>query len=511
MDLEQLRQERITKTSAIRQHNVNPYPYKYIISHTVKSALESFLQKEQTAPQPLETDSDKMTVSIAGRLRLIRIMGKASFADIHDETGKIQLYFRKDDIGENNYTLFKLLDLGDIIGVQGFLFRTKTGEITIHVTSFELLSKSIRPLSDKWKGLRDPETRARQRYLDLIMNPSVRQVFNKRANMLALSRQFLQNLGFMEVETPILQPLYGGALARPFVTHHNSLDMQLYLRIADELYLKRLIVGGMEKVFEVCKDFRNEGMDRMHNPEFTMIELYQSYADYNDIMELTQNWILFLADNILSSRMLSYQGHSIDLTPPWPKESYCGLVKKYAGIDILTSSDDDLKKTAAKYEPVKDHSRENRGKLIDLIFSESVEPYLDGPIFVTDFPLEISPLTKVHRLDDRLTERFELYFFKREIANAYSELNDPLEQRRRFEQQVRWQESGDEETQPMDEDFLRALEYGMPPTGGLGLGFDRVVMLFTDQPSIRDVILFPQLRPEEFTAPEEYSEDEQTE
>lgn len=499
MDLEKLRQERITKAENLREMGINPYPYKFELSHSARQIRDDFDDLE-----------DKVTVQAAGRVRLIRKMGKASFADIHDETGKIQLYFRRDDIGVEKYTSFKKLDLGDIIGVTGKPFKTKTGEITIKVEDYELLCKAIRPLSDKWKGLRDKETRYRQRYLDMIMNPGVKQVFYQRAEMLSFSRKFLIEKGFIEVETPILQPLYGGALAKPFVTHHNSLDMQLYLRIADELYLKRLIVGGMEKVFEVCKDFRNEGMDRMHNPEFSMIELYQAYADYNDIMALVELWLTGMSQEIIGSLKIDYQGTEIDLSLPWPRKGYCDLIEEHAGLKILEMSDAELREAAGQIDSTGDFCRDNRGKLIDIIFSETVEPHLTGPVFVVDFPKEISPLTKVHRNNYRLTERFELYMFNQEVANAYSELNDPIEQRRRFEEQVRWGESGDEETQPMDEDFLRALEYGMPPTGGLGVGFDRLVMIFTGQPSIRDVILFPQLRPEEVAAPEEFDpEDEE--
>jgi len=498
MDLGELRQERISKAEKLREMGINPFPYKYDITHTAADIIDDF-----------ESLAKKKTVSVAGRLRLIRRMGKASFADLHDRTGKIQLYIRQDEVGEDNHTAFKLIDIGDIIGVEGVPFSTKTGEKTIKVKKLELLSKSIRPLSDKWKGLRNKEMRYRQRYLDMIMNPDVKKVFEKRTKMLYYVREFLNNRGYLEVETPILQPLYGGAMARPFVTHHNTLDMELYLRIADELYLKRLIVGGMDKVFEVCKDFRNEGMDRMHNPEFSMIELYEAYADYNDMMELTEKMITGMAETINGTTKLKFQGEEIDLTPPWEKKRYFDLIEEYAGVSLLGASDSELLETAKKIAPEQGLDNKNRGQLIDHIFTEKVEPNLAGPIFVTDFPKEISPLTKAHReFPEHLVERFELYLFSNEIANAYSELNDPVDQRNRFEQQVRWSESGDEETMPMDEDFLRSLEYGMPPTGGLGIGFDRLVMLFTDQPSIRDVILFPQLRPEEISAPEEFDEEE---
>ena len=495
MDLNSLKQDRIDKTQKIRDMGIDPYPYGFSVTYTAADITDKFSELEE-----------KVAVRTAGRLRLIRRMGKASFADIHNRTGKVQLYFRRDDIGVEAYAAFKLLDIGDIIGVEGIPFRTKTGEITIRVSHLSILAKSLRPLSDKWKGLRNPEMRQRQRYLDLIMNREVAEVFIRRARMMDFCRKFLVERGYLEVETPILQPLYGGALARPFITHHNTLDMNLYLRIADELYLKRLIVGGMERVFEVCKDFRNEGIDRTHNPEFTMIELYEAYADYNDMMDLLQEWMVGMAGEILGGKKLTYQGTDIDLSPPWQKRDYCGLIEEHAGIDILESTDEDLREHIRRTAPEVDTKGMNRGKLMDFIFSHSAEEHLDGPVFVTDFPIELSPLTKAHRNDPRLTERFELYLFKKEVANAYSELNDPLEQRRRFAQQVRWLESGDDEAQPMDEDFLRALEYGMPPTGGMGIGFDRLVMFFTDQPSIRDVILFPQLGPEEILAPEEFEE-----
>ncbi|NQS97901.1 MAG: lysine--tRNA ligase [candidate division Zixibacteria bacterium] len=498
MVINKLREDRIAKVQAFRQMGIDPYPYRFEVTYSSADIVNNFNEL-----------ADITVVKAAGRLRLIRRMGKASFADLHDAAGKIQLYFRRDDVGVDAYKAFRLLDLGDIIGVEGVPFRTKTGEITIKVSSFEILCKSIRPLSDKWRGLRNRETRYRQRYLDLIMNPEVEKVFQIRTRMMSFFRNYLNNRDFIEVETPILQPLYGGALARPFITHHNTLDMDLYLRIADELYLKRLIIGGMERVYEVCKDFRNEGMDRLHNPEFTMIELYQSFADYFDMMELLENMLSAMAEELLKGTKLKYQGVEIDLTPPWRRESYYDLVKRYSGWNLMEMSDAELAAAAAEIAPEDNHSAKNRGRLIDFIFSEKVEPHLIGPLFVTDFPLEISPLSKAHRSEAGVTERFELYLFGREVANAFSELNDPLEQRRRFEQQVRWSESGDMETQPMDEDFLRALEFGMPPTGGMGIGFDRLVMFFTDQPSIRDVILFPQLRPEEMSRTDDIDEEEE--
>ena len=491
MDLENIREDRINKAQKLKDMGMDPYPYRYETTHTARGIIDNFAELEE-----------KAAVKVAGRLRLIRRMGKASFADLHDASGKIQLYFRKDVVGDAPYEAFKLLDLGDIIGAQGIPFKTKTGEISLKVGEFQVLCKSIRPLSDKWKGLRNLETRCRQRYLDLIMNPGVKEVFMMRTRMMDFMRKFFNGEGFIEVETPILQPLYGGALAKPFITHHNTLDMDLYLRIADELYLKRLVIGGLDKVYEVCKDFRNEGMDRMHNPEFTMIELYQAYADYTDMMDLLERVIPQMAKEVFGGRKITYQGEEIDLKPPWERKAYYDLIYEHSGLNILEMSDEELASAAANIASDENTARMNRGKLIDLIFSQTVEDSLRGPIFVTDFPVEISPLTKAHRSNPGVTERFELYLFGKEVANAYSELNDPLEQRRRFEQQVRWIEAGDAEAQPMDEDFLRALEYGMPPTGGLGIGFDRLVMFFSDQPSIREVIFFPQLRPEEMAGGE---------
>ncbi len=481
----QQRTVRIQKLEALRESGLNPYPYKYDVSHRADDFFAGFD----------ELESGKQVISAAGRLMTKRVMGKASFCHIQDDTGKIQLYMKKDVLGDDMYALFKQLDVGDIIGCTGTAFRTKKGEMSIWVESFELLAKSLRPLPEKWHGLKDVEVRYRQRYLDLISNREVKDVFLARTKIVQTIRSFLDSEGFIEVETPILQPLYGGGSAEPFTTHHNRLGMQLFLRIADELYLKRLIIGGFEKVYEVCKDFRNEGLDRQHNPEFTMVELYQAFVDYNDIMELMQKLFTHVASVVPGSTTIKYQGHEIDLGGEWLRISMLDAIKKYADIDISALDENDLVREC-KAKGIEIEESRGRAKIIDDIFTEKVQPNLIQPTFITDHPLEMSPLAKIHRDDPNLTERFELFVCGMEMANAFSELNDPLDQRRRFEMQRELSKRGDAEAHVLDEDFLRALEYGMPPTGGLGFGVDRMVMLLTDQANIRDVILFPQLKPE---------------
>jgi lysyl-tRNA synthetase class 2 len=481
----ELRQQRLQKLNEVRNLGINPYPYRYTISHSSTDIIQSF--------DELESSEEK--VSVAGRIKTIRRHGKTSFAHLADEAGYIQIYIRRDDVGEDLFTLFRLLDIGDIVGVKGPVFKTRTGEITVLVEVVALLSKSLLPLPEKWHGLRDKEIRYRQRYLDLIMNPEVREAFRIRTEVIRTMRAFLDERGFLEVETPVLQPIYGGASARPFVTHHNALDVDFYLRIADELYLKRLIVGGLEKVYEFAKDFRNEGMDRTHQPEFTQLELYQAYIDYNDLMSLVQEMISTVAQRVLGTMEIEYQGHRIDLNPPWDRMSLFESIQQYSNVDVSTMDIQGLRRFCQERDVDVDE-RFGRGKLIDEIYSELVEPHLIQPTFITDHPVEMSPLAKRHRSNPDLTERFEPVIGGGEIGNAFSELNDPLDQRERFEQQRKLLEAGDEEAQVLDEDFLRALEYGMPPTGGLGIGIDRLVMLFTNSPSIRDVILFPQMRPE---------------
>jgi lysyl-tRNA synthetase class 2 len=436
----------------------------------------------------------------------LRRMGKASFAHILDDKGRIQIYLRKDEIGDE-YNAFKLMDIGDVIGVEGFVFKTKTGEISIHVTSLQLLSKSLRPLpiakeaTDEsgnkiiYDQFADKELRYRQRYVDLIVNPEVKEIFIYRCKIITAMRHYLDKQGYIEVETPILQPLYGGAAAKPFNTHHNSLDIDLYLRIADELYLKRLIVGGFDGVYEISKDFRNEGMDRLHNPEFTMMELYVAYKDYEWMMNFVEKMSTHICKSVFNMLEFTYEGNQISFKAPWKRISYVEAIEDKTGVNVINASDDELK-GLAKNLGLDLSAIEGRAKLVDEIFGISVEPELIQPTFVIDYPLILSPLAKKHRSKEGLVERFEAYIAGREVCNAFSELNDPIDQRKRFEDQVKLSEAGDEEAHQIDEDFIRAIEYGMPPTAGLGIGIDRLVMLLTNQSSIRDVILFPQMRPE---------------
>lgn len=433
-------------------------------------------------------------VSVAGRLMSKRIMGKASFGHIMDCDGKLQGYFSRDDMGVEEYQAFKKLDVGDIIGLSGTVFRTKTGEISLRVTAVTLLTKSLLPLPEKYHGLKDTELRYRQRYVDLIANPEVKDVFVKRSKIISTIREVLDAKGFIEVETPILNTLAGGANARPFVTHHNTLDIDMYMRIATELHLKRLIVGGFEKVYEIGRQFRNEGMDTRHNPEFTTIELYQAYVDYNEMMNVTEELYVEAAKRVCGGLKISYQGQPIDLTPPWERLTMVQAVKKYLGLDFDAQPLSELIKAANDMglELAEDTSW---GNALYKLFDAFVEEKLVGPVFILDYPVEVSPLAKRKPSDPRLTERFEFFISASEGGNAFSELNDPLDQRRRFEQQMLAKAKGDEEAQPYDEDFCNALEYGMPPTGGLGIGIDRMVMFLTDSASIRDVLLFPTMRP----------------
>ncbi len=493
-DLNQVMQDRRRKLARLRELGVEPYPYAFDRRHFTADILqdrEAYLGKE---------------VSVAGRLMAIRGHGKAGFADVADLRGKIQIYVKQDAVGEAAYRVFRLLDIGDIVGVTGEVFVTRMGETTIQVKTLQLLAKTLRPLPvvkerivDGKKVVYDPfsdvELRYRQRYVDLVVNPEVRAVFVKRARVIAAMRRYLDERGYLEVETPILQPIYGGASARPFRTHHNALDMDFYLRIADELYLKRLIVGGFDGVYEIAKDFRNEGMDRFHNPEFTMMELYVAYEDYRFMMGLVEEMICQIATAVNGTPVITHEGREIDLAPPWKRARMFDLIQEHTGHDLLGKELDELRR-AAKSLHIEVESFWREGKIIDEIFSERVEPHLIEPTFVMDYPVELSPLAKRHREDPRLVERFEPFVAGREIGNAFSELNDPLDQRERFLAQKQLLELGDEEAHMLDEDYLRALEYGMPPTAGLGIGVDRLVMLLTNQPSIRDVILFPQMRPE---------------
>lgn len=477
--------QRRRKLAALRERRVEPYPYGFNGTHTageVKAQVETLEGREEP-------------VRVAGRMMARRKQGRASFLDLFDGSGRIQVYLRQEDIGQEAYELLGLFDLGDFLGVEGAVFKTRTGEITVRGRRVELLSKSMRPLPEKWHGLRDLETRTRQRYVDLVINPESRRIFDTRVRVLRTLRQFMDSRGFVEVETPILQPLYGGANARPFQTHHNALGMRLYLRIAKELYLKRLLVGGFDRVYEIGKDFRNEGIDRMHNPEFTQVEAYQAYADYEGMMELVEALLRELALAINGGPVMEYRGHRIDLNRPWERLRVADALNRYARVDVTQATDDDLRGALVEREvPV--HAPWSRGQLMAELVNQAVEPELIEPTFLMDYPREISPLAKVKRGNPEEAERFEPFLFGMEIGNAFSELNDPAEQERRFEQQMALRTLGDEEAQMMDRDFLRALEFGMPPAGGLGLGIDRLVMIFSGAENIRDVILFPLLRPE---------------
>lgn len=437
--------------------------------------------------------------SIAGRIMSKRDMGKASFFDIQDRFGRLQCYVRQDDLGEDNYKMFKKLDIGDIIGVSGLVFRTRRGEISLHLHAYTLLSKSLLPLPEKFHGLKDVDTRYRQRYVDLIVNPEVRSVFEKRSKIIASMRRLLDSKDFMEVETPVLSPIAGGASARPFITHHNTLDIDLYLRIATELHLKRLIIGGMERVYEIGRIFRNEGMDPKHNPEFTTIELYQAYTDYHGMMDITEELIETAALEVLGTTEISYQEQPISLKRPFCRMTMTEAVKQYSGIDFDRIETPEQAKAALKKAGIAwdEKKKLSVGDCMNLAFEETVEENLIQPTFICDYPIEVSPLTKKKPgTDGKLTERFELFITGREIANAYSELNDPIDQRERFVRQAKLRDAGDDEANMMDEDFLTAMEYGMPPTGGMGMGIDRLTMLLCDSASIRDVLFFPTMKPQ---------------
>ena len=436
-------------------------------------------------------------VTIAGRLMSRRDMGKANFIDVHDATGRMQIYVKVDDVGEDVFAGFKKWDIGDIIGVRGFVFRTRRGEISIHAHALTLLSKSLLPLPEKWHGLKDTDTRYRQRYLDLIVNPEVKDTFVKRSKIITAIRSYLDEKGFIEVETPVLSPISGGASARPFATHHNALDIELYLRIALELHLKRLIVGGFDRVYEIGRVFRNEGMDTRHNPEFSLLELYQAFTDYNGMMELTENLIRYSAQKVLGTAKITYGDVEIDLEKPFERLSMSDAVKKYAGVDFEQIQTLEEAKALAREHHIEFEERHQKGDILNLFFETYVEEHLIQPTFITNHPVEISPLAKRMPKNPGYTERFELFIVGREHANAFSELNDPIDQRARFERQAELKAAGDAEASDVDEDFLTALEYGMPPTGGLGIGIDRVVMLLTNNASIRDVLLFPTMKPRE--------------
>jgi lysyl-tRNA synthetase class 2 len=490
-----LEAQRRYKLSELREKGIQPFAYSFDVTHTSVRIKADFKEGE--------------TVSVAGRMMTRRVMGKAAFFNLQDSEGTIQVYVRRDEIGELEYNeVFKhLVDLGDIVGIKGHLFTTQTGEMSIHATYFELLTKAIRPIpiakeienehGEKvvFDAFADKELRYRMRYVDLVVNPHVRETFRKRSKLVNVMRNFMQDAGYLEVETPILQPLYGGAAARPFVTHHNALDMKLYLRIANELYLKRLIVGGYDGVFEFSKDFRNEGMSRFHNPEFTQVELYVAYKDYNWMMDFVEAMVEAVAIALHGSTQVTVGENVIDFQRPWRRVTMYDAIQQETGVDISKMDDNQLRE-AARGLKVHTDSTMGKGKIIDELFGAFVEHKLIQPTFITDYPIEMSPLAKKHRTKDGLVERFEAICNGKEIANAFSELNDPIDQRERFEEQVALRDAGDEEAMGLDEDFLRALEYGMPPTAGLGIGIDRLSMIMTNSESIRDVLFFPHMRPE---------------
>ena len=485
LDENQLMRIRREKLEALQANGKDPFAItKFNRTHTSKQVIEQY--------EALEGKD----VTIAGRIMAKRIMGKASFCHIQDGDGKIQSYVSINELGEDSYKQFKEDDIGDIIGITGFVFKTRTGEISIHAKEVILLSKSLRPLPEKFHGLKDMDLRYRQRYVDLIVNPEVKETFKLRTKIIKQIREILDNKGYLEVDTPILNTIAGGASARPFITHHNTLDIDMYLRIANELYLKRLIVGGFDKVYEMGRMFRNEGMDIKHNPEFTNIELYAAYQDYHDMMDITEEIISTVAKNVLGDTHITYQGTPIDLTPSWKRISMIDAIKQETGIDFnMVNTDEEAVKVVKDLGIEIDELKKTRGDMINLVFEEKVEDTLIQPTFIYDYPVEVSPLTKRKQSDPRLTERFEVFIGGREYGNAYSELNDPMDQYERFKKQAEAREAGDEEANMMDDDFITALEYGMPPTGGLGIGVDRLIMLLTDQASIRDILLFPTMKP----------------
>lgn len=481
--LNELMKARRQKMVQLREKGVEPFGSKFVSSHYSADVIEQY-----------DTLGDK-EISLTGRLTGIRTHGKASFADLQDYKGKIQIYFRLDQLGEEKYSLIDLFDIGDFIAVRGTVFKTKKGEITVAVHDYCFLTKALRPLPEKWHGLKDVELRYRQRYVDLIVNEKVRQTFINRSKIIQTMRDVLNEWGFLEMETPIMQTIAGGALARPFITYHNALDIKLYLRIATELHLKRLLVGGLDKIYEIGRIFRNEGISPFHNPEFTSVEIYQSYADYEDMMYITENLIYQCAMRVFGKSEVTYQGETYDLTPPWQRETMINIVRKYAGVDFEKISDDAGALEAARDAGLELGGESSWGEILNLFFETYCEEQLRQPIFILEYPIDVSPLSKKMKSDPRLTYRFEGFIAGKEVANAFTELNDPIDQRERFERQLARREAGDEEAHMMDEDFVTALEYGMPPAGGLGIGIDRVVMILTDSPSIRDVILFPTLKP----------------
>ena len=484
-DVNELIKIRFDKLDAIRAQGREPFGKRFDFTHHTAEIIRDFNEEEEKE------------VRIAGRLMAIRGHGKASFGHVMDAEGKIQVYFRQDVLGEEMYEHFRMLDIGDIIGITGIVFRTHRGEISVKVTAFELLSKSLRPLPEKWHGLKDVDTRYRQRYVDLIVNPDVQKTFRLRSRILRTMRSLLDDRGFLEVETPMMHSIPGGAAARPFITHHNALNIDLYMRIAPELYLKRLIVGGFEKIYELAKVFRNEGIDIRHNPEFTLMELYQAYGNYETVMELTEYLVAGISERVLGTTIITYEGTEIELKAPWKRISMNDAVKEATGIDFLAFETVEEAREAAKSIHVEYQPGDGIGGILNRAFEEKVEETLIQPTFITGHPVEISPLAKRSPENPMITERFEAFVYGRELANGFSELNDPVDQKGRFLDQVKQREAGDDEAHLMDSDYVTALEYGLPPTGGLGIGIDRLVMFLTDSSSIRDVLFFPQMKPKE--------------
>lgn len=478
-------QVRIDKMHKIEEHGWKPFGHRFLFTHRAADIAAQFD----------ELSEKEIEVTMAGRVMAIRGHGKTCFMDMQDKTGRIQVYVRKDVIGEENYALIKLMDIGDTVGITGTAFRTHMGELSIKAASIEMLSKSLRPLPEKWHGLKDVETRYRQRYVDLIVNPEVRETFVKRSQIIKSVREVLDSHDFLEVETPILNTIAGGAAARPFISYHNALDMQVYMRIAPELYLKRLIVGGMDRVYEMGRVFRNEGIDNRHNPEFTSVEIYQAYADYRDMMDLTEEVVVKTAEKVLGTSTINYEGTTIELASPWKRMSMIEAVKEYSGKDFTNVTDLEEARAIAKELNVAIEPTFGIGKIINACFEEYVEDKLVQPTFITGHPKEISPLAKSNPENPEITDRFEAYIYGREICNGFTELNDPIDQKERFLKQVEERANGDEEANMMDEDFVNALEYGLPPTGGLGIGIDRLVMFLTNSSTIRDVLFFPTMKP----------------
>jgi lysyl-tRNA synthetase class 2 len=490
-DASELTQQRIQKLEALKKQGIDPFPNNFKVSHTSKDILETFGSLSDG-----ELKSVRETFCLAGRILAIRDFGKASFIHIQDRNGKIQAYFQKDIVGDQAFQLFKTLDIGDFVGLEGSIFRTKTHELTLQIQRFQLLVKSLRPLPEKWHGLTDIETRYRHRYLDLIANPRVKEIFLTRIQAIQKIRDFFNHRGFIEVETPMLHPIPGGATAKPFKTHHNALNMELYMRVAPELFLKRLVIGGLERIFEINRCFRNEGISTQHNPEFTMLEFYQSYATYEEMMKMTEELLCSMVKEIHRGLRLTYQGNQIDFTPPWKRIRFKESLLEYGGIDPATLKEPSKAEETAKNLGLEFKKGTSHGRVLADLFKEVVEPHLFQPTFITHYPTEVSPLSRRNGDDPEVVDRFELFIAGREIANGFSELNDPIDQRERFLQQLK--ERGDETDffLSLDEDFLRALEFGMPPTAGEGIGIDRWIMLLTDVPSIREVIFFPLLRME---------------